>query len=303
MRAIYKTALSALTLAMISFAPQALACGHGRNCSPPAPPSRPAHPGGPTMPGAGGFVVNNNVVLNNSVKVNNSVTANNSVSTNNSVSNSNSASGFGVRYGNILSNTSGTGGGFSNWSQTPNYPQSMGLHVETIQEEPRLETYSESQTLRRTVILRAACIDTKGVPHPASQVFGHRDIESSYTGEIYRCIAGTHLQISRMEIDQSGAFDARLINFKGAETFDCQKGQALFYENNGLSCRAQLPARECNERSLLRRFGSGEKILTLVRTVSVTRERRIESSRTTSCMSGCMVSNMVFDGGVGGYVQ
>ncbi|WP_204282233.1 hypothetical protein, partial [Serratia marcescens] len=44
-------------------------------------------------------------------------------------------------------------------------------------------------------------------------------------------------------------------------------GQAI------VSCRPQLPARDCNERSLLRRFGAGVKILNMLTTETYTAYR------------------------------
>ena len=61
-----------------------------------------------------------------------------------------------------------------------------------------------------------------------------------------------------------------------------------------LGCRPQKPARDCNERSLLRRFGAGIKIITMswFETYTAYREESYESATTT----------MSLDGGVGGVV-
>ena len=51
-------------------------------------------------------------------------------------------------------------------------------------------------------------------------------------------------------------------HFDGGRTVVCQKGEALWREAAGqLVCRAQRPARDCNERSLLRRYGAGIKLV------------------------------------------
>jgi hypothetical protein len=55
-------------------------------------------------------------------------------------------------------------------------------------------------------------------------------------------------------------------NFDHGQTFTCQKGEALYHAAGGaLQCRPQKPARDCNERSLLRRYGAGIKILKVER--------------------------------------
>lgn len=251
----------------------ALACRSG--CTPPAPPSRPVNPHGPIMPGSNA-IVNNKVVVNNSVNVNNSV-------------------GSGVRYGNIAGGFYGGGGGYSNWSQTPNYPQAVGLNVQMTDV---METYSEQVSSTKTMIVRASCIDSKGIPHPASQVTNDKAIASGHAGELYRCIAGTRLVIEMAEYDQALGDKT---NFTGGRTIECANGQALWHTGGQLSCRAQMTARDCNERSLLRKFGAGYKIITLTTMESITRTRKVAQSG--SCTAGCGMSTMVFDGGVGGYVQ
>jgi hypothetical protein len=98
------------------------------------------------------------------------------------------------------------------------------------------------------------------------------------------------------------------INFQGGETITCGRGEALYHvphagQGDGddhawgarLECRPQHPARDCNERSLLRRFGAGVKILTMIRIEHYTayrEERTEESSRSVTSFS--------MDGGVGG---
>ena len=65
-----------------------------------------------------------------------------------------------------------------------------------------------------------------------------------------------------------------------------------------LECRPQKPARDCNERSLLRRFGVGLKVLTVTRVETMQRQvaRQVERTSSTS-------TTMTFDGGVGGFVE
>jgi hypothetical protein len=89
------------------------------------------------------------------------------------------------------------------------------------------------------------------------------------------------------------------ISFEGGQTLACQKGEALWHVaghgGGRLVCRPQTPARDCNERSLLRRFGAGIKILTIVTT------EKYQAYRERS--SGASTTAMTFDGGVGGFVN
>ena len=96
------------------------------------------------------------------------------------------------------------------------------------------------------------------------------------------------------------------ISFDGGDTMSCAKGEALYHVAGGaaaadgghggrLECRPQRPARDCNERSLLRRFGAGVKVLWIAITERYTayREESVQGSTATA---------MSLDGGVGGVV-
>lgn len=265
MRAAFKNIVTALLgLGFMAIAGGAMACNTG--CTPPAPPTVPNNPRPPHTPctscGGGSG-------------------AHSSASAHASASASASAG-----------STTYYGGGYSNWSQTPGYPQSAGTLNVIGGEESAFEAYSEQQTVTKQTIIQASCIDDTGVPHPASQVFPGRDIAGAYRGEVYRCIAGTHMQWTYSDYDGSH------INFDGGKTSTCAKNEALWFENGQLTCKVQIPQRQCNERSLLRRFGVGVKILTLTRSETITRQRQIATARSASGMTV-----MTFDGGVGGFVQ
>ena len=131
----------------------------------------------------------------------------------------------------------------------------------------------EMQQIARERMLRlqAICMDATGNPHPASQVFGGEAVAESYRGELYRCMAGTRMRYT---------LDGR--------TYDCETSQALWYENSAVECRSQIARRQCNERSLLRRFGAGDKVIRIrdVETREVIRETTFNGT-------------MIMDGGVG----
>jgi len=151
------------------------------------------------------------------------------------------------------------------------------------------QAYEATRTRVEKVVIQAFCFDDKDVPHPASQVSPDKDIDEMYDGEIYRCIAGAHMQITI-------APWAEQISFENGKTITCQKGEALYHVaahgGGRLECRPQIPARDCNERSLLRRFGAGIKILTIVLTERYTAYREESHESSSGVMS--------LDGGVGG---
>jgi hypothetical protein len=129
----------------------------------------------------------------------------------------------------------------------------------------------ESVTRERELLIQAICIDTTGNPHPASQTFGSRNVGETHRGEIYRCMAGTRMRYT---------MDGR--------SYDCEPGQALWHENGRVECRQQIARRQCNERSLLRRFGAGDKLVRI-------RESEMREARTETTFNG----SMSMDGGVG----
>jgi hypothetical protein len=148
------------------------------------------------------------------------------------------------------------------------------------------ETAMETRTEMAEVAIQALCFDSRGNPHPASQTFADRLIPEGYQGEIYRCIAGTAMRVT-LGRSENGADQ-----FDGGQTFSCQAGEALVFRNNEVVCRTQEPRRQCNERSLLRRFGPGVKVAR----VQIT--RTVQTERTVAQQTSAAPA-MSFGGGVG----
>jgi len=247
-------------------------------CTPPTPPTTPTTPCC-QPPGHTVTIPGVNVYVGSTIIVNANVSA--------EASAQGSSSGSGQST--VVLNSGGGGGGGGGFS-----PGNTGLiqNLAVVGDTGQLnrESYEASRTVTKKVVIQAVCIDDKDVPHPASQVTPDKDIEDSYDNELYRCIAGTHMQYTL------AAYEGQ-IDFSHGQTVSCAKNEALYHAPGGhVACRAQKPARDCNERSLLRRFGAGVKILVMITTekYSAYREQQSESSST---MSGGSIS---LDGGVGG---
>jgi hypothetical protein len=129
-------------------------------------------------------------------------------------------------------------------------------------------------------------MDDKGMPHPASRTNGDAQVGDGFDGEIFRCMAGT-----RMEVALGRMVDGQAV-FDGGRTLSCAKGQALSHKAGQLVCTAQMARAACNERSLLRRYGPGIKYATVTTTQQVATQR--QSAQTTTFRS-----TMFIDGGVG----
>ncbi len=151
--------------------------------------------------------------------------------------------------------------------------------------------YQERRRMERRVVIQAVCIDARSIPHPASRIRPDRDIRDDYIGELYRCISGSWLQVTIANYE-GGEFD-----FDGGESLTCRAGEALYHGAGGmLECRPQTPERDCFERSLLRRFGAGVFVLTMVR------EELYEEIREETVVETYSGMSLVLDGGVGGRV-
>jgi hypothetical protein len=253
----------------------------GGTCQPPPPPPPPPIPGGPC--GGGGChppVAPPCCGSGGNVNVNVNVNANANASA--------SARAYGGSRSGATVIVGGGGGAYFNVDQP--YPTTIqGLTVEGKTIEMIRVPYTASRRMEKRVVIQAYCIDDRAVPHPASQVRPGKDVGMDYEGELYRCIAGTKLQWTIG--DEMGG---------PGETINCNKREALWYGRGGmLECRPEKQERDCNERSLLRRYGAGVKVLTMIREESYTeyREEMVESAGAVA--SGAVI---MLDGGVGGRV-
>jgi hypothetical protein len=157
----------------------------------------------------------------------------------------------------------GGGGWYGNAGVSPS--AITGLNVDggyetkqIIEDQVGEENYciDREQVETRTRPVEATCMDDTNTPHPASRTDGETQVDKDFKGEIYRCIAGTHMQVTLGEMVNGKA------SFDKGESFSCAKGEALWHGPGGqLSCKPQTPERNCNERSLLRKYGPGVKLV------------------------------------------
>lgn len=198
----------------------------------------------------------------------------------------------------------GGGGYYTPIGTPPSLLQFEGeteTYTDTVTEQvPTTEEYCADQITQVSAIrpVQAVCIDDKGSPHPASRPDSSKRVSGSYSGEIFRCMSGTKMQVTLGRLDGTNA------SFDRAETFSCRKGEALVHRPGGeLVCAPQIPQRNCNERSLLRRNGPGIKLVETrgqrrqcipqTRTSYQTVERQVQRTRQKPG------STLVLDGGVG----
>lgn len=163
---------------------------------------------------------------------------------------------------------------------------------ETVTEDVEVKDFvtRDAMVPERTAI-RAICLDDRGRPNPASQVNGARAIPTGYEGEVYRCVSGSALQATLAPVDNGTP------TWASAETLTCAKNEALVIHGGKPGCATQLPARECNERSLLRKYGPGEKIATLQRNRKV--QDMVTRLEKRTRVVARPIGNLSLDGGVG----
>ena len=167
-----------------------------------------------------------------------------------------------------------------------------GLLVSGGQMETVMEQFQDSRTITENIAIRAVCIDDRGMPHPASRTNGDAKVGAEFDGEVFRCMVGTRMDvILGKDVNGEASFD-------GGRTISCQKGQALAYKGAAgaatVQCVAQKAEADCNERSLLRRFGPGIKYATITRTETFTNTRQSAIQQ-----SATFRGSMFIDGGVG----
>ena len=93
-------------------------------------------------------------------------------------------------------------------------------------------------------------------------------------------------------------------NFDTGETFSCAKGEALYHSRGGvLQCRLQVAERNCNERSLLRKFGPGVKLVNMPVKKTICepakRETITKVVKEVKVPRPVVAGDLVLDGGVG----
>jgi len=173
---------------------------------------------------------------------------------------------------------SGGGGGFFSPAPAP----ALGAINICIEEKELVE---KTRLVEAMLAIRAACIDDRGAPHPAARLSTAETVAAGFEGELYRCPAGSYLQVTLG--DAKGGYH-------GGSTIVCEKGEALYHASGGqLVCRPQTPQRDCFERSLLRKYGPGSKV------VKIKREETYTETVAKTCPPDA--SGILLSGGVGAY--
>jgi hypothetical protein len=142
--------------------------------------------------------------------------------------------------------------------------------------------------------IHAVCM-FEGREFGASHMTRDTWIESSYEGEVARCIPGASLKVVIGDMVQSDQGMAG--SYEGGQTLNCAPGEALRHFKDGmLKCAVAVPVKDCTERTNLRLFGTGDFFFSYRTQVCATSSR---TSQQYSREDDAQVSGMALDGGVG----
>ena len=140
--------------------------------------------------------------------------------------------------------------------------------------------------------IHAVCVSAEGSEFPASHMMGDTWVDSSYEGEIMRCIPGSHLKVTIGDVVQSDQGMAGL--YERGQVMECDVHEALRHFKDGmLKCAPAVPVPDCTERTNLRRYGSGDLFFSYRASVCVNAQ---VSQRETRELD---VTGMALEGGVG----
>jgi len=127
-----------------------------------------------------------------------------------------------------------------------------------------VEQPEETCQMEDTVVMKsihAVCVTEQGREFAATHMVPDTWIDSSYEGEILRCIAGAKLKILVGDVVQSD--QGMAATYGNGQVLACAPGEAVRHFKGGmLKCAPATRVPDCTERSNLRRYGSGDLFFT-----------------------------------------
>lgn len=123
----------------------------------------------------------------------------------------------------------------------------------------QVETSQTCQMQEATVVkaIHAVCVAAEGREFAASHMLADTWIESSYEGEVVRCIPGAYLKVVVGDVVESDHGMAG--TYEQGQVLVCHEGQALrHYKDGMLKCETAVPVKDCTERTNLRKYGTGD---------------------------------------------
>jgi hypothetical protein len=137
---------------------------------------------------------------------------------------------------------------------------SFGSDFGSISVEAAPAQARQACTFQDTTVVKAIhalCISADGHQFPASHMVAETWINSSYEGEVARCIPGSHLKVVVGKVMQSN--EGMAAGYASGQVLECSAREAIRHYKDGLlKCAAAVSVPDCTERTNLRKYGTGD---------------------------------------------
>ncbi len=138
--------------------------------------------------------------------------------------------------------------------------------------------------------IHAVC-EADGREFAASHMIADTFIDSSYEGEVARCLPGAILKVIVGDVLQSDQGMAG--TYEHGTVLQCGPHEALrHYKDGMLKCAPAVPVKDCTERTNLRLYGTGDFFFSF-------RAQVCAGAAKTASAHAVELSGMALDGGVG----
>ncbi|HTT82238.1 MAG TPA: hypothetical protein VMF67_02030, partial [Rhizomicrobium sp.] len=153
------------------------------------------------------------------------------------------------------------------------------------------EETCEAQEATVVKAIHAVCVAATGEEFPASHMLKDSWVESSYEGEVARCIAGSVLKVVIGDVVQSDQGMAG--TYEHGKVLMCGPREALRHYKDGMvKCAPATPVPDCTERTNLRRYGTSDFFFAYRAEVCAAPAEEVSAH-------GTNVSGISLEGGVG----
>jgi hypothetical protein len=228
--------------------------------------------------------IQNNVNINKNINIEKNITINNGGSA--------SATATASAFASAISNTGATANAgavyYGSYSEENVVYNGVGGEIGNI----NAAQACEMQEATVVKAIHAVCVAADGREFPASHMVPETFIDSSYEGEIARCIPGARIKLVIGDVVQSDQGMAG--TYEHGAVLICGEHEAVrHYKDGMLKCERAVPVKDCTERTNLRKYGTGDMFFSFRGQVCATPAR-------AAMAQPVEVTGLSLEGGVGG---
>jgi hypothetical protein len=229
--------------------------------------------------------INNDVQIDKNININKNVTINKSIVIN--------KGGSDVEASAFAAASANAGASAGAVSSSGSYSESTVINKGGSGADVAVAAQETCQMQEATIVkaLHIVCVTPEGREFPASHMLKDTWIESSYEGEVARCIPGATVKVIIGDVVQSDQGMAG--TYASGQVMTCGIHEALrHYKDGMLKCAPAVPVKDCTERTNLRLYGTGDMFFSY--------RGQVCASGARQASEGAMeVTGMSLDGGVG----